>query len=232
MTARNPFRCEIEEMIEARDLHGLLRRAGELHGHHCNYLAYGVMAGVYGIRRLGVANTGMEEVVAIVETNNCFADGVQIATGCSFGNNSLIFRDYGKTAVTIGRRNGRGIRLVLDPDFEESRAERYPEAHALFDRLVARREQGTTGELARMLELFAAMSCEELETPPETAFRITEESFELPDFAPIFESVRCACCGEKVMRSRAVDLPGGSRCIPCARAGFHELNGGGIERHG
>jgi formylmethanofuran dehydrogenase subunit E len=28
-------------------------------------------------------NTGMEELVAIVECNNCFVDGIQVVTGCT-----------------------------------------------------------------------------------------------------------------------------------------------------
>ncbi|MCL4502615.1 MAG: FmdE family protein [Deltaproteobacteria bacterium] len=40
-------------------------------------------------------------MVAIVECNNCFTDGIQAVTGCTFGNNALIFQDLGKTAVTV-----------------------------------------------------------------------------------------------------------------------------------
>jgi formylmethanofuran dehydrogenase subunit E len=138
----NPFRSEIESLIRGGDLSGLLRKAGELHGHWCNYLTYGVKAGYYAIKEMGVTNTGMEEVIAIVETNNCFSDGVQMVTGCSFGNNSLIYRDWGKTAVTVSRRDGQAIRIALDSAFEDSREKEYPDAYALFDKLVARREPG------------------------------------------------------------------------------------------
>jgi formylmethanofuran dehydrogenase subunit E len=120
----NPFRTEIERLIKDEDLDSLLRKAGELHGHWCNYLAYGVKAGCYGIKQMGITNTGMEEIIAIVETNNCFSDGIQMVTGCSFGNNSLVYRDLGKTAVTITRRDGQALRIALDPDLGESRANR------------------------------------------------------------------------------------------------------------
>ena len=60
----------------------------------------------------------MEEVVAIVECNNCFTDGIQVVTGCTFGNNALIYKDLGKTAVTVARRlDGAGVRLVVHTDF-------------------------------------------------------------------------------------------------------------------
>jgi len=73
----NPRR-EIEHFIEKGDLEALLRKAAELHGHFCSYLAYGVKAGYIAVKELGIKSNGMEELIAIVETNNCFSDGIQI----------------------------------------------------------------------------------------------------------------------------------------------------------
>jgi formylmethanofuran dehydrogenase subunit E len=227
---KNQFRLEIEEMIEGNDLLELLKKAGELHGHLCNYLAYGVIAGLYAIKKLGVTNTGMEEVIAIVETNNCFSDGIQMVTGCSFGNNALVYRDYGKTAVTVTKRDGQAIRLVLNPEFEDSREVKYPEAYELFDRLVVKREESTSDEYGRFMELFADMSKREINVPAEEMFSIKEEKIELPAFAPIFDSVRCEICGENVMKSRAIERDNKYFCIPCSKKEHFELNGSGITR--
>lgn len=88
------LRDEITRMIETDDLPGLLRKTGELHGHHCVGSALGVIAAHKAMKELGIKETtGMEHVLAIVETNNCFSDGVQVVTGCTFGNNALIYRD-------------------------------------------------------------------------------------------------------------------------------------------
>lgn len=228
MQTKNKFRLEIENLIQAEDLLGLLRKAGELHGHHCSYLAYGVVAGLYGIKRLGISNTGMEEIIAIVETNNCFSDGVQMVTGCSFGNNSLIYRDYGKTAVTISKRDGKAIRLAINPEFEDSREREYPEAYEMFNKLVVRREEGSLEDYAKLTTLFAEMSASELSVPVEKMFLIEEKEIEIPSFAPVFESVKCAECGENVMKSKAVEGNGQHYCIPCAKETFYELNGSGI----
>jgi len=110
----NP-REEIEKLIQKGDLEALLRKAAELHGHFCSYLTYGVKAGYIAIKELGIKNTGMEEAIAIVETNNCFSDGIQIITSCTFGNNALIYKDVGKTAVTVAKRDGTAVRIALDP---------------------------------------------------------------------------------------------------------------------
>ena len=57
-TQGNPFRSEIEDLIRAGDLNGLLRKAGELHGHLCNYLTFGVKAGYYGVKEMGLPTPG------------------------------------------------------------------------------------------------------------------------------------------------------------------------------
>ena len=97
-------RQAIEQMIRSNDLEGLLRQAESVYGHCCPFLALGVKAGRYAMDYLEQESTGMEEVVAVVECNNCFTDGIQVVTGCTFGNSALIFQDLGKTAVTVARR--------------------------------------------------------------------------------------------------------------------------------
>ncbi|MGD8718885.1 MAG: FmdE family protein [Candidatus Zixiibacteriota bacterium] len=232
MELGNPYRRETEALIAVDDLHALLAWAGELHGHYCNYLAYGVMAASAGVKELGVAHTGTEELVAVVETNNCFADGVQYVSGCTLGNNSLIYRDYGKTAVTFCTRDGRAVRYALAPEFEDSRAEEFPEASDLFDRLVARREAGTAEERSRMLRLLCDMSLRELGAPVEHAFRVTRGTIDVPSTVPVLDKVKCGRCGENVARNRAVEADGIMYCIPCAGEAYVELNGAGMELRG
>ena len=224
----NPIREEIEKLIEAGNLRGLLYKAGELHGHLCSYLAYGVKAGYIAMRELGVKSRGMEEVIAIIETNNCFSDGVQMVTGCSFGNNALIYRDFGKTAVTVAKRDETAIRIALNPDFEDSREKEYPEAHELFDKIVAKREKATQEEHKRLMQLFAEMSITELNKPADELFIIKRQKIVAPEYAPIFDSVKCSICGENVMKTRAVTENGESLCIPCSNRGCYQMDGSGI----
>ncbi|MGQ9744389.1 MAG: FmdE family protein [Candidatus Bathycorpusculaceae bacterium] len=225
---RNSLRNEIQRLIETGNLEGLLKKAGELHGHLCSYLTYGVIAGYIAVHELGVKSTGMEEVIAIVETNNCFSDGIQMVTGCSFGNNALIYRDLGKTAVTVAKRDGTAIRIALDPDFEDSREEEYPEAHDLWNKIIARREKATPEEQERMMQLFAKMSINELRKPADKMFRIKRMKIKVPEYAPIFASVRCSICGEKVIETRVRLKEGKVVCIDCAGGEHYVLAGRGI----
>lgn len=170
----------------------------------------------------------MEEIIALVETNNCFVNDIQMATGCSFGNNGLIYRDYGKTAVTIRKRDGQAIRLVLKSEFEDSIEKEYPEAYEMPNKLITRRDQAGPEDYARLMMLFAEISAKELRISPEEMFWAKQDKIEIPSSAPIFESVKCIKCGENVMISKAIKRKGEYYCIPCVNKEFFELNGSGI----
>jgi len=224
----NP-RAPIEEMIRRGDLRGLLLKAGELHGHFCPYVSLGVRAGYAAFRALGLQrNAGMEDIVAIVETNNCFSDGIQVVTGCTFANNALIYRDLGKTAVTVTTREGRGVRVALQSDYDADYASRHPEAAALFDKIVTRRETPTSKESARFRQLWSEASFALLEIPEERILEVKPVDAQAPAFAPIYASVLCAVCGEKTMETRAVIRDGAMVCMACAGASHYVLDGAGI----
>jgi formylmethanofuran dehydrogenase subunit E len=222
-------RAPIEDLIRQGDLEGLLRKAGEVHGHFCPYVSLGVRAGYLALTALGVEqNLGMEEVIAIVETNNCFSDGIQVVTGCTFANNALIYRDLGKTAVTVAKRDGTAVRVALRAEYNDSFDARYPEAAALFAKIVRERQEPTPEEQVRLMHLWAEISEGQLDVPAGELFTVQHVQIEAPAYAPIFDSARCAICGESVMESRARLKDGQPVCIACASAAYYQLDGSGI----
>jgi formylmethanofuran dehydrogenase subunit E len=224
----NP-REHIEALIREGDLESLLRKAGELHGHFCPYVALGVRAGYLALTELDIEqNLGMEEVLAIVETNNCFSDGIQVVTGCTFANNALIYRDLGKTAVTVAKRDGMAVRVALRADYNEGFDARYPEAAELFARIVRDRQQPTPEEQTRLTRLWAETSAGQLEVPAEELFTVQPRQIEVPAYAPIFPSATCALCGESIMESRVRLVNGQPACLACASAATFQLDGSGI----
>ncbi len=85
------------------------------HGHMCPGLAIGIRVAEQALLEMG-ERPGDEEVVAIVETNNCAVDAIQYITGCTFGKGNLIHLDYGKNAFRFIRRSdGKAIRIVVKP---------------------------------------------------------------------------------------------------------------------
>jgi formylmethanofuran dehydrogenase subunit E len=228
---REDPRGAIERYVRASDREALLLEAGEIHGHFCPYLALGVMAGVHAQRELGVSTDGMEDVVAVVETNSCFADGVQVATGCTFGNNALMYRDYGKTAVTLVDRDAPddGVRIHVEERADVIESD-YPEAADLFDRVVADRD-ATPEERDRFGEAWAAVAFDLLDRPIFDLCDVEAGvSVDLPEYAPIFEDAQCADCGEQVMAPKAVERDGETVCRDCAHAPYLQLDGRGLNR--
>ncbi len=221
-------RQAIEAMIRSGDLMGLLRQTEALHGHLCPGVALGVKAGQYAMQHLDREHYGMEDIVAIVECNNCFTDGIQVVTGCTFGNNALIFKDLGKTAVTVARReDGAAVRLVVHPDFRERMFARYPAAGPLFEKVVERRE-GSPEDEHRLQHLWAAMSRRELEVPLAEQMAIQTLTINLPAYARIYPTLICQSCGEGVMEPRVARQGNKTLCLTCARQEYYLLTGQGI----
>jgi formylmethanofuran dehydrogenase subunit E len=228
-------------LIRNRDLRELLRRAGSLHGHFCPGVSMGVTAAVCGLHRLAeerrvrvsrlLASDGLEELLAMVETNSCFSDGVQVVTGCTFGNNALIFLDLGKTAVTLTDRSGDGVRVAVRSDYRAVIDEKASRFSSLFDEVIKGRSRDE--EKVRLFkEASAEASFRLLEVEPGRLFTVEVVHMKPPAYAPILESDVCARCGENVMRNRTV---AGGRdgqqilCLSCASASFRRLTGEGIE---
>ncbi len=226
--AMNP-REEIQRKIEEEDLRWLLLKAGELHGHFCPFVALGVKASVIAVKRMKAFTEGIDEdILAIVETNNCFSDGVQMTTGCTFGNNALIFKDVGKTAMTLALRGGRGVRVAVKAEYPKKMSDVIPGAREMFDRFILRRETGTPEEMKQFKETWEALSFKQLEIPIEDQFTVQEVSVALPGRAPIFPSVVCSECGDSFMEPRGRLRNGNPICLPCSGDTYYVLEGEGI----
>ncbi|MEN6351189.1 MAG: formylmethanofuran dehydrogenase subunit E family protein [Syntrophomonas sp.] len=71
-------------------------KAVEFHGHTCVGLALGYRVGKATLKHLDSSRAPDEELIAIVETDNCALDALQVLTGCSIGKGNIFLRDYGK----------------------------------------------------------------------------------------------------------------------------------------
>ncbi|NLY75814.1 MAG: tRNA (N6-threonylcarbamoyladenosine(37)-N6)-methyltransferase TrmO [Firmicutes bacterium] len=222
----NP-RLEIIKAIRRNDRESLLLGAGSIHGHFCPGLAMGVIAGAYGMERFGRANDGLENLIAIVETNNCFSDGIQYVSGCTFGNNALIYRDLGKTAVTFAKRDGAGLRIAVRPDYRERLDTEFSRFNAIFNKVITQREGGEP-EQAEFKKVAAETGFALLNVAFDKLFMVGEVKIALPDYAPIYRSVLCDGCRESVTAARIVAKNGGNYCYDCAQVPVYQLNGGGI----
>ncbi len=226
-------RRDFIQAIRHKDAARCLVKTAEIHGHFCPGSALGVMASLGGLRLLGrddsILSDGFEDLMAIVEINACFADGVQAVSGCTFGNNALVYRDLGRHAVAFAvRGNGTGVRVRVRPDFRSHVARAVPSFYPLMERVIRNREGTSEEEMTFKVKA------------REAAFAVIQMPFErlltaervrplLPAYAPITESVVCPGCGEDVMATKMVS--NGEKpclCYACAGGPYQQVEGRGI----
>lgn len=220
-------RIEIRNNILSDKTDLLLIKAGQMHGHYCPGLAMGVMAAVHAMKELQVDSDGMENLLAITETNNCFSDGIQFVTGCSFGNNSLIFKDIGKTAFTLSKRDGGGIRVCSRHESRDIIQQAFPDFQKYYKLVIT--EQNRSPELITKYKRIALQRAfGTLTIPFERLFTVKRLNVEIPDYAPTHESVICQVCNESVMKSRTVENEDSFICFSCSGNKYGLLDGRGI----
>ena len=186
------------------------QKCADFHGHICPGLSTGYLAAKVGLEWLHENRAEDEEVVAIVETNACGVDAIQVLTGCTFGKGNLIHRDHGKSVFTfLGRESGKGVRVALKSG-AFSMSERHGE-------LVGKMRDGTATDEERN-EFWAVhrqKSQDVLGMPIESLFNIQEVDMPLPSKAKIEPSKPCDRCGEPAMPSKMVQEEGKMICRDC-----------------
>ncbi len=224
---KNP-REIIDKLIFNNNIEELLNRAATLHGHYCSGLALGVLAAHRAVKEIGEQSDGLEDLLAIVETNNCFTDGIQYVTACTFGNNSLIFKDIGKIAFSLCKRNGKGIRIYCLPEAKEYMHKAYIDFTKAYYRLVKMKDHSK-----QALKDYKVSGYEKahavIKIDFEKLFTLEETEIRIPDYAPSHASIICNTCGEFVMESRIKKLNNNHICLSCSGE-YNQLDGYGISR--
>ncbi|MHA1233507.1 MAG: FmdE family protein [Promethearchaeota archaeon] len=168
------------------NINDLMKKATVFHRHICPGLVFGVLAAKYALEH-GFEHSPDEEIVAVVETDNCSVDALQVLLGTTYGKGNLIHKDYGKNNYNIySRKNQKGVRLALKKDI-------------LDNRKLSRDEK-----IQKLLGL-----------KPEDVFEIRNIEYDPPMMAQIEDSIPCEICSELTMESRMMKYQGEIMCIPC-----------------
>jgi formylmethanofuran dehydrogenase subunit E len=188
------------------------RKCADFHGHVCPGLALGFQAAQILMRRLGLSRAMDEELVAIVETDACGSDAIQVITGCTFGKGNFVFKNYGKHAFSLlDRKKGRGMRACLRPGALDIDPEQLP----LFEKI--RKEEASPEEIARFRQIQEERTRTILQADSESLFKVEEISPDIPTKATIMESGICNYCGEPTKMDLLRKMNGKRMCIPCAK---------------
>lgn len=183
----------------APELEDLLRQLELLHKHLCPRQVLGVRLGMFAAQIFPDALPQTNKrMLAMVEIDGCFADGVSVATGCSMGHRTLRLADKGKIAATfIDTRDGRAVRIFARPD------------------LRARALAAAAGAASRWHAYLAAYR----EFPAHDLFgqREVRLNFDLAATVgrPGTRAV-CAGCGEEILNQREIAQEGRILCRSCA----------------
>lgn len=187
-----------------RDLQEILQRSSARHQHLCPRQILGARIGLAGAAVLGLDLPRTDKrLLVILETDGCFADGVEVATGCTVGHRTLRVEDYGKTAATfIDVNAGRAVRLFPQLDVRE-RAYAYApdEPRHYFAQLQAYQIMPDSALLT--------IQAVTLTTPVEVI--VSRPGIR----------VNCVQCGEEIINAREVVIDGQPHCRTCAGQGYY-----------
>lgn len=90
----------------------------QFHGHKCPAMPMGLRVGAAAMNALNVQRTGDSALMAILDLGEahcatCFADGVQVITGCTFGKGNIQKTHKGKWALTlIDKKTKKAVRVT------------------------------------------------------------------------------------------------------------------------
>ncbi|HOT15266.1 MAG TPA: FmdE family protein [Bacteroidales bacterium] len=220
-------RKEIMNNIENGRTDLLLIQAGQLHGHYCPGLAMGVMAAYYAIKEMKADSISMEGLRAIIETRNCVADGVQFVTGCTVGNGSLIYKDTGKTSLTLVNKDGKGIRICSKQESPDIINATFPAFQEYYQKVVVKKSKDSI-LIAKYKQASLDRNFGTLNIPFNKLFTIQHIKIKIPVNTGKNESVVCSVCGESVKKTKATEVNGKIVCATCSNAAVGTFDENGI----
>jgi len=196
----------------AADLQELLQTTASRHRHLCPRQVLGVRMGLAGLGALGFEAPPQDKrLLIIVETDGCFADGIEVTAGVAVGRRTLRVVDYGKVAATFADvHTGQSLRIAPRLDVRQRALDYAPgEERHYFAQLMA----------------YPVMPVDELFSFQEVNLSPTiEEIISQPG-----RRVNCCRCGEEVINARQVILRDQIFCRSCAGESYYALAGAPVD---
>lgn len=184
----------------------LLDQTAARHRHLCPRQVLGVRAGLAGADHLGAPVPQCDKrLLVIAETDGCFTDGVEVATGATLGHRTLRMEDLGKIAVTfVDTLSGNAVRIAPRLDIRQ-RAWEYA--------------SGENRHYYAMLEAYQRMPVEELFLFQDVSLKKSlAQIISRPGYR-----IDCDRCGEEIINERQVQRDEMILCRTCAGDGYYEL---------
>jgi len=195
--------------------------AGQMfHGHKCPAMPQGLRVGAAAMNVLGVERAKDGQLLAILELGTehcatCFADGIQMITGCTYGKGNIKRLGLGKWGMTlVDTKTGRAVRVA-------------PKAEAMLKNKQSKffteyREKGIPASLVPDEEV-EPMVQRVMNAPAEMLMTISDVfEYKLEPKPHSFTSFVCDGCGEMVVEGYGRPLGDKKICQPCYDKAFAE----------
>ncbi|PIZ38591.1 MAG: tRNA CCA-pyrophosphorylase [Armatimonadetes bacterium CG_4_10_14_0_8_um_filter_66_14] len=198
-------------MIDPKDY---LEAGLKLHGHKCPAMPMGLRVGAAAMNKLGVDRAPDGQLLALVELGDdhcatCFADGIQMITGCTFGKGNIKKLHYGKWGVTlIDKQTQKAVRVA--PRAEAMLANKQTTFFTEY------REQGVPA--SQVPPEHVEPLVERVMNAPEERLMKVGEVVDYPYADPphSFAGFVCESCGEMTVEQFGRIQGDKKVCIPCA----------------
>jgi formylmethanofuran dehydrogenase subunit E len=188
------------------DIQPFLDSSALRHDHLCPRQVLGVRIGLLAAGTFGTppgANP-KKRLLAIVESDGCFSDGIEVSTGCSLGHRRLRLEDFGKVAATfVDTLSGRALRIAPRSTVRQLACNCQPqETRRYFAQLRA----------YQVLPDEDLLSMQEVSLTTPVTRILSRPGLRLP----------CAMCGEEIINERQVVQNGLALCRACAGDGYYQ----------
>lgn len=179
----------------------LLDQSKALHRHLCPRQILGVRMGLLAGALLGLAVPQAEDakrLLAIVETDGCFSDGVAVAANCWVGRRTMRVEDQGKVAATfVDTQTEAAWRIAPHPKARERAVASVPEARNRWEAMLLGYQRMTDAGLLVWRGVRLRVPVGEIVSKPGLR-------------------ALCTVCGEEIMNGRERVVGGATFCRACA----------------
>ena len=195
-------------MENLRTIDELLSLSVERHSHLCPRQVLGVRIGLAGASWLGLDVPRQDKrLFVILETDGCFTDGVEVATGVTVGQRRLRVEDYGKVAATfVDTFTAQAVRIAPRLEARLLAAKYAPHAADLYDAQLCGYQVMPDDALLSMTPVQLNTAIEAIISKPGLR-------------------VECERCGEEIMNERQLILDGQCLCRSCAGHSYYSFAG-------
>ncbi len=186
------------------NLEDILQESAALHRHLCPRQVLGARIGLMAGRLLKIELPQTHKrLLAIVETDGCFVDGLSVAANCWVGRRTLRVEDYGKVAATlIDTESERAVRIVPRASARSAAAAYAPDARNRWEAQLLGYQRMPDAELLLAVPV-------QLRTP-------VAQLVSRPGLKAI-----CDRCGEEILNERELHQGDLTLCRACALGAYY-----------